>query len=216
MSAARIRILEMLSSGQITTDEAEALLLALRRPRTSLWQWIVHPLEKLQARQALLAAGVFALLQLAISLFLYVRFDGALDVHPTLAPISWVAALLDLGVALPMPAVVFLVAARLVGKQGRWIDCLSAVGIARLPLLLAGAMAGGLRETLHGVQEGGAGLLVIAFSVLSLVLLAWFLTLLVTGLRAVSDLRGGKLALTSVGAVLVAEVASKAALSLLS
>lgn len=216
MSATRHRILEMLHSGQIDVDEAEALLAALRRPRTPFWQWIVHPLERLPATQALVATGALALAQLAVALLLYVRFDGALDVHPTLAPVSWASALLDLGVSLPLLAVVFLIASRLVGRQGRWIDCLNAAGIARLPLIIAGAMAGAIRGALFGAKAGEPSLLVIVFSVLSLVWLAWFLTLLVTGLRAVSGLRGAKLALTSIGTILVAEVASKALLSVLS
>ena len=218
MNVARNRILEMLSAGKISPDEAEQLLAAVRGPSGSFWSWIFHPMERLQTPVAIALAVAAAAMQLVISLLLHVRFYGALDSQPARGDVGWDAALIDLAVAWPLTALIFFAAARLLAKQGRFVDLLAMVGVARLPLLAAGAIGGANREMLFGAAEGAArgesqtGLIVFGLGVT--VLVAWFVTLLVTGLRTASGLRGGRLAFAFVAALVVAEAISKAIVAL--
>lgn len=101
------------------------------------------------------------------------------------------------------------------GRQGRWVDCLNAVGIARVPLVVIGALAGALRGPLLDAPEG-PDVLVVVFAMTTLVMVAWFFTLLVTGFRAISGLRGARLVLTSIGVLFFAVLTSKLILSLAS
>lgn len=218
MNAARNRILEMLSAGKISPDEAEQLLAAVRGPNESFWSWIFRPMDRLQTPVATSIAVAGATMQLAIALLLHVRFYGALDSQPARGSVGWTAALVDLAVAWPITALIFFAAARLFARQGRFVDLLAMVGVARLPLLAAGAIAGANRELLFSVAElaakGQTPAVVIVIGLGAAVLSAWFITLLVTGLRTASGLRGGRLALAFLAALVVAEAISKVLVSL--
>jgi len=213
VNEARNHILEMLSSGRISSDEADRLLRALAR-RHSLWAWLFRPLEQLETRFAVLAAFVTALLQLAVALLLHVRFDGALDSHVTGARVAFTPAILDLAVAWPLTALVFFAVSRLFARQGRFVDLLAGVGIARLPLVAAGVITGSFRGVFLDAASGTVGPALVAVSLALVPLVVWFVALLVMGLRAASGLRAGKLALASVTAIVVAEVISKVLLGL--
>lgn len=218
MNVARNRILEMLSDGKISPDEAEQLLAAVRGPSESFWSWIFRPMDRLQTPVATSIAIFAGAMQLVIALVFHMRFYGALDSQPARDSVGWAAALIDLAVAWPITALIFFATTRLFAKQGRFVDLLAMVGVARLPLLAAGAMVGANRELLFRSVEGSArgevpaGVIIIALG--ATVLAAWFITLLVTGLRTASGLRGGRLALAFLAALVAGEAISKALVSL--
>ncbi|AKU92684.1 SHOCT-like domain-containing protein [Vulgatibacter incomptus] len=201
MNAPRLRILEMLAAGQINPTEAEQLLEAIRAPRGSVWTWLFRPIERLETGVALGAASVGAGLQLLVARLLEIRFDGVLDIHLAKPPVTWSVALVDLALGWPLTALVFVAAARLFARQVRIVDALALVGIARIPLVAAGALVGAL----HGASRGADS----AANLGTLVLFAWSVALLVTGLGAASGLRGGKLALAVIAAIAVAEAIAK-------
>lgn len=142
-------ILERLSTGEITRQEAEEMIGSLaKRARTT--EWLFFPMERL-----------------------------------------------PLGLALGLSA---------------------AVGVARLPHVLAGALGGFFRPTLveaaeRAAAEGSFPGAALAISGAMLPLSLWFFALLVTGIHTVAGLRGGRLALAAVVGLLVAEVLSKVALA---
>lgn len=218
MNVARNRILEMLSDGKISPDEAEQLLAAVRGPSESFWSWIFRPMDRLQTPVATSIAALAAVAQLVIALVFHMRFYGALDSQPARDTVGWASAWVDLAVAWPITALIFFASARLFARQGRFVDLLAMVGVARVPLVAAGAMVGANRELLFRSAEAAArgevsaGLIVIALA--ATVLSAWFITLLVTGLRTASGLRGGRLALAFLAALVAAEAISKALVSL--
>lgn len=213
MSSSQDRILEMLSAGTITPAEATELLEALRGPSEKHLDWIFQPMKRLTTAQALALAGGAALLQLLTSRF-QIRFDGALDLHLVSAAVPWATALVDLVLTWPVTALILFAVARPIAGQGRLVDFLSTVNVARIPLIASGLLSGVLRD--HFLRDPG-GLSVAAFAVTLVVVLcaAWHLTLLVTGVRTVTGLRGGKLALALVVGLVLAEVLTKFALKIL-
>lgn len=210
MNAERTRILEMVAEGKMSAENADRLLQAIRK-RPTVWQWLFRPLEVLETRTALLVSAGVAGLQLLASR-LPLRFDGALDLHGTQAPAPWPTSLIELAVTWPLVALIFWGAARLVARQGRFVDFLAAVGIARLPLILAAGMLGVFHPTFEEAAGGQPGTLAMVLALLLVPIVVWFIALLVTGFRTASGLRGAKLTLTTIGVLIVAEAVSKLAL----
>lgn len=214
MSGAKERILEMLSSGTITAKEADELLAALHGPKEHGLDWLFQPMKRLKTEHALALAGGAAMLQLAVSR-LQIRFDGALDMHTVRDAVPWSAAIGDLVLAWPITALLLFVVTWPIARQGRAVDFLAAVGVARIPLIASGALAAAFRDLLFVSAEGAHSVGSVAV-VLAIVLLAvWHVALLVTGTRVVAGLRGGKLALAMVLGLVVAETLTKVALAYL-
>jgi hypothetical protein len=224
-SADREQILESVARGELSPEEGNALLKALQRPAPRWWRRVFAPMETLSLPTALgislLAAGV----AVALSRF-GVRFDGALDTHLVHHDLSWATAAADLFVSWPLVALLFWAASR-VARQGRLVDHLAAVGVARVPLVAAGAVAALLRDQLPRAEElvleGGQPVLepgqlaaALFFGlVVALPMLGFFIVLLLTGFRTASGLRGARLAVTFIVTLVVAEVLSKLLLALL-
>lgn len=212
----RLRILEMVQAGTIRPEEADELLAALRHRRAPLSQWLFRPMELLQTGPALAIGAAVCALGLLLAR-LGARFDGALDLHTAPPPVPWGTAITDQLLAWPLTALIFWAIARPVAGQGRLVDFLASVGIARLPLLPAAAILVANREAsaeaVAKVLEGGMPSAAFLISTLATIPFnVWFFVLLVTGLRTASGLRGGKLAAVAVGAILAAEVLTKLAL----
>jgi hypothetical protein len=212
-------ILESVARGEITPEEGNALLKALERPRPPLWRWLLDPIELLSTPVALTLSALGALVGAALSRF-GVRFDGALDTHHVPSGVSLTTALLDLLVSWPLVAVLFFAASRVLARQGRLVDFLAAVGLARIPLLLAGValvfFADHLPRTAEQAMDPSQLLYPIIFAfVFALPCLAWFITLLVRGFRTASGLRGAPLVISFIATLLIAEVLSKLVLAVL-
>ena len=211
MNAERQRILELVAAGSITPEEAEQLREAVRAPKPPLAKWLFQPLELLSTQKTLLAGSVAAAAGVALGL-LHIRFDGALDMHVAREPVPVGQALIDHLLAWPLTALVFFLAARLVARQGRYVDFLAAVGVARIPLILAGLIGAASAPATLAAAQGTLSPVVLITGILMLPLLAWMIVLLVTGMRTAAGLRGVRLALASAGAIVAAEILSKLAL----
>ncbi len=209
--AQREQILEAVARGEVTPDEANALLKALNKPRPALWRWLFFPMEVLGTRTALLIGLVTAVGALTLSRF-DVRFAGAISARHVAQDVPWHLALADLFVSWPLTALVFWLAAKLAGRRGRYLDQLAQVGVARLPLVTSMAVMVAFfvghipRDPVEATKMPALAWALVAGLVVGLPALAWFITLLVTGFRSVTGLRGGRLALTFIAALIVAEV----------
>ncbi len=218
MSRDQERILESVHRGELSADEAHTLLEAMRRPRPPLWRRLLLPLEHMSSGAALgIACGVAAV-SLGLSR-LHLRFDGTLDTHLGSAPVAPLVAVLDLLVSWPLTALVFWAASRGFARRGRYVDHLSSVGVARIPVMLSALVLLAVNPLLPPMPPPGSDPLqidVAAWAVPGLLLaagtmpfLVLFIALLVTGFRTVSGLRGARLAGVFIGALVAAEVLSK-------
>ncbi len=212
MTTARDKVLEMVANGQLSSADAEELLAAMQPSGPSPWQWLFHPASLISTRLALGVGAVATLVGLGISRFAVI-FDGAFDVHRVLAAPSVATALAQQVVAWPLVAMVLWAAARVAGKATRVIDMFAAVALGRVPLTLTGVAALLIPATSN--LEDLLSLRVLISVALVLPLLVWGVGLMVTGFRAVSGLRGGRLATSAVIALIVAEVLSQGLLKLM-
>lgn len=217
MTAERERILESVARGELSPDQADALLKSLSSPRAPRWKWLFSPLELVSTRAALIASSLVAVGALVLSRF-SIHLDGALDTHLGSGPVPPAIAALELIVSWPLVALVFWATSRLIAKQGRYVDFLNAVGLARVPLIVSAValvfFADVMPRTPEQALEQGRLVYSVVFGlVFAVPLMIWFITLLVMGFREASGLRGIRLALSFLAALIAAEVLSKVVLA---
>lgn len=212
MSGVSERIAQLMESGRVSPSEARELLRAVERPRRSRSSRWLDPFESMDTGVGLgIAAGV-AVAQLVLSRF-SVRFDGALDLHLASQPPGLVVALSDGLVSWPLFAAVLWASGRLVAGEGRFVDFLWAVGVARAPLLVGAVLNRSLvddpealiRSVLEGPPDSAA--IWVAFGTLPV--LGWVLFWLYLAFRTASGARGVRGGLAFVVGVSVAEIGSK-------
>jgi len=107
-------------------------------------------------------------------------------------------------------------AALLSGRRGRFVDVLANTGVARTPMLLAGAGSWVVFRALSSFGSGAlvknAGVVAAGWAILCL---AWFIALLYQGYRAASGGRGVRAVVSFILAVVLAEVLAKLVLGAL-
>lgn len=217
------RIRAMVSDGRVDEEEGKRLLSALAdadgagaasAKGASGARLFVDPFVRWGGGGAALAGFAFALAGVAISQ-LGVHFDGFLDLHVGNAAPSTALAIGEQLVAVPLGAAVFWLIARLLGGSGRrFVDFLGAVGVAHAPAVIFAVPLSALvpvSSDMTRMTRMSPALLVII--VVALVCIAWQIALLFFGYRNASGLRGPRLGLSFVGAILVAEIVSKVVLS---
>jgi hypothetical protein len=213
MTSTEERIKELVRARGIEGPDAENLLASVRPaapPRSK------NLFERFSGEVTSAAGVAIAIAAIGVSR-LNVRFDGALDMHVTKTPVSLFVALCDQLVALPLTAVVMWIAARLAASTSRvrFIDVFGFVGAARfLNVLLAPPIALLNPHIPHDAAAKPTAALWFMI-VLAITMVAVHIVLLVQGFAATSRARGGRLATFFVIGLLVAEVASKVLLGVL-
>jgi hypothetical protein len=217
MSSSQEKVLEMVARGEISAEQADSLLGAMRHERSRLRKLLLHPLDAMTTEQALILSSIAACAGLALGAA-GVRFDGALDMHIGPHAVRLGLRAVDLVVAWPLPAFLFWLGARLRDKPVRVIDFLAAVGVARVPsVVCAGLLAlmPGAHRAADPVQyahEHPAQIAIIA--VVALGFVAWQIALLYNGAKTASGLSDWKSRLAFVGLLIAAEILSKVVLQL--
>jgi hypothetical protein len=213
MTSTEERIKELVRARGIEGAEAEDLLASVRPaapPKSK------NVFERFSGEVTSVAGVVIALVAIGVSR-MNVRFDGALDMHVTKTSVPLGVALCDQLVALPLTAVVMWIAARVAASTSRvrFVDVFGVVGVARfLSVLFAAPIA---LLTPHIPSDAGAKPTAALWImiVLAIAMVAVHIVLLVQGFAATSRARGGRLATFFVIGLLVAEVASKVVLGVL-
>jgi hypothetical protein len=214
------RVRNLAHKGVLPAAQAEALLEALNPaalPRRSV---LTDPLDRVSAERLVLVGLAATVVGLGVER-VGVRFDGFLDTHITASGPSFVTSVLDAIAAWPLAATLLWLVARTAGRQGRWIDFLGLVGVARVPIV-ACAVPSAVRALIQPppvLEPGqlptfGFGMLVtVVFAVTGLV---WSILILYRGFVTASGLRGGRRIAAAVIALLLAEIAAKTALAIVS
>lgn len=218
MTSHEARVRALVSSGQITESEGTRLVDALRQ-ETAGWKILFNPFDRLSTGAIWSVAIVTCAASLAMSR-LGIRFDGALDLHPTGAAPRWSMSLLDQMNAVALTAAVAWLVSLLVAKRGRFVDFVMTIGAARVPLIFIALVTHWLLPSaaemramvLSGSRPGPA---VVLASVLTLPFFFWFLALLYRAFVVSSGLKGLRAGLSFATAMVAAEVLSKVALVLI-
>lgn len=216
MTPYETQVRELARTGRITTDDAHRLVEALG-PREPRWMWLVNPFDRLSTTASWTIAVLVWLASVGVVL-LGVRFDGALDVHVAGRAPSLGLALFDLVNSVVLTSIVLWLTGLAFARQGRLVDYVAGVSIARAPLVLTALVALWIMpppaELLAMVQRPPIvpPARVLVGSLLTILGVVWFVALLNRGFRVSSGLRGATLGLAFTLGLIAAEVVTKLAL----
>lgn len=172
-----------------------------------------------------LAVGVVVIAALGVVAALTQQhLDGALDLHFTGKPVAGATVAIESLVAWLSLWLLFVAASAVFGGERDAVAHLASTALARFPMilaalvshaLLAGPMsaamsAAGSRITMDIQKLATPGFVV--GSLLVLLLVIWYITMLYFGFKEASKLRGGRCAGGFVVGIILAEVVSKLAL----
>lgn len=204
MTSPEDRIRDLVRARGIGGADAEGLLAAVRPPAPKRR----NVFERWSGEVTSLAGVVVALVALAVSR-MGVRFDGALDMHVVKTAVPITTALVDQLVALPLTALVMWGAARIASKRARFVDVLGVVGVSRLVTVVLAAPIALLTPHIPHEPTARPTAALWVMIVLAIICISVQIVLLVQGFRTVTAARGGRLAATFVGGLVVAELATK-------
>ena len=211
------RIHDLVQKGALPAEQGETLLDALKKePARKSPVWL-DPLERFGGERLALAGAAAVLLGAALRWF-GVAFDGFLDAHYAAAPPRWALVAVEAAVAWPLGALLFWVISLVAARQGRLIDFLGVVGVARIPALVMGVVMAiaallsppGITPD-HPPQLTGR---LIAIAVIACICLPWRIGMLYKGFSTASGLRGARSVLAFMVGILMAEFGSKMVLSM--
>lgn len=214
MTTSSVRIRELVEKGALPPEQAQALLAALNAPsaprRPSL---LLDPLMRFGGEWLSLVGAVAVLAGVALGR-LRINFDGFLDMHIGSHALGLPEASVQTLVAWPLGAIALWLAALLAGRQGRFVDFLGAVGVARVPLVIFSLPLAALIliDPPPVWQPGQMPQLQPALMALSMLAFAgviWSVVLSYRGFVVASGLTGTRRWAAFLAAVVVAEVSSK-------
>jgi hypothetical protein len=208
MTSTEERIKEIARARAIPESEAAELLAAVR-PKTSGKRSLF---DRWSGEVTSIAGVVVALAGVATSR-LGVRYDGALDLHIVPPPVALRAAIVDQVVAVGLTAVIMWAVARAFARNVRVVDVLGAVGVSRLPAVVASVPLA-LLVPLVPMPPGKPNAAVFVVALVALFAVGLQVYLLVLGFRTATGLRGGRLAKAFVAALVAAEILAKLALGI--
>jgi hypothetical protein len=207
------RIQELARRSTIDAADAERLLHAVRpEPVRAGGLW--NPFERWSAPKAALAGLLFALFIAGVGRF-GVRTGGVMSVRQDFHPFPFTATLVDQVFAYPFAALVFWGAALVFARHARLIDILGVVGLARAPVAVGVALA----AALSGHIDRGDTLknpYLLASIAFVLIAAGFQIYLLVVGFRTATGLRGARLTIPFVGALIAAELLGQLLVTLVS
>ena len=154
------------------------------------------------------------------------HFDGALDVHFS-GSVSWTQSIINNSVNVVCLALVLFLAGKIINHKTRLVDLLATVLIARIPFYpLAFCNIGNkaftsgdeiLQATLHQTPISADSIvMLVVIALITLTLLVWSVALLYNGYKVSVNGKGAKAIVLFIVAIVVAEIASKLLLVLVS
>jgi len=178
----------------------------------NLFRLMINPFSRITGWESFAIGLVIVVLSAIIGRYSYVCFDGVWDIH--------MSKHLTLGSALAMQLIstftlvlVMCVTGLIVSKGFRFIDVLGTMVFARIPLLLPALAGFYVHITPEEIMKKPLLFIVspslIIFGLLSLLVVAWEITLMVNGFKVSFNMKGNKLIVSFVVAFFVSEIISK-------
>ena len=178
--------------------------------------FIFNPFEKIAGEKALLIGTFFMLLGSVLAGLTNARFDGVLDLHFT-DHSDFTTALIDQLINIACLGIIFYITARISGAHHtRLIDIFGTFLLAKapyaiLPLLnLGGNMYSAGNALVSGDDISTSQWSVfILFTIALILFVIWSITIMVNAYRVSTNLRGNKMVIGFIFALIAAEVVSK-------
>ena len=179
----------------------------------SLVTWLFNPFYYWGGSKLFWIGACVILLHFPLAYLFDVRFAGAIDIHVTGIQPAWFTIFSDVSVAWISMSLCLFASAKIFNSPIRLIDIAGAVGLARLPILLAIFPAIFFAPDTTDIEElmnihGSELAWLITGAIIVLLFLIWFFILLFNAYKINSNLKGWKLGAGFVSAVIVAEAVS--------
>lgn len=184
---------------------------------------IFNPFIHIAGMKAFLYGLTFAVLSMVLGFLFNARFDGVIDLHFNEAVTIREVIFDQLNILISV-TVCFFIAGKVFAKNNvRWIDILGTSAFARFPFLvlpffnlnqkmwlITEKMIQSLITNPESVGLETADLVyLIISSIVSLLAIIWYITLLFNAYKVSTNLKNGRLIGSFIGALLLAEIISK-------
>ncbi|MCC5917408.1 MAG: hypothetical protein JJU02_08795 [Cryomorphaceae bacterium] len=180
------------------------------------WKFIFNPFNRIAGAEALLLGLVFLIVGATLAGITNARFDGAIDLH-FVEDSNFLTALIDQVINAVIITACFYLTAWLSGaKKTRIIDIAGTMLLAKapyalLPLLnLGGVMYGPGMALAAGDQPDATEMgIMILLSIPLIAFTVWSIALMVNAYKVSANLRGKRMVIGFIIALLVAEIITK-------
>ena len=189
-----------------------SLKINLQEKRNNLATWVFNPFLFWGGSKALWIGLLVVVIHIPLGYFFQIRFDGALDMHLGTVD-NLVRSLIDIVIAWVSMFSCMYISGKLFDSPIRFLDVAGATAIARVPLLLAIIPARVFFPKFRNLEEFYSMLdnqlwIFVTGTILLLIILIWFFVLLFNAYKVNSNLRGWKLGVGFITAVIAAEIMS--------
>lgn len=183
---------------------------------------LFNPFEKYSERSLLTSGILLTLIGSFLGYWFNARYDGIIDLHFS-STITFYEPLLDNLVNLLSVGLLLLLLGKYLNRKTRFVDILIATMISRLPIYLLsfsnyGNFLSGITEKvlIYTTPENFGQIPppellfpILLFSIISILFLAWFISLLYKGFKISSNAKGTKPIILFALTLILAEVISK-------
>lgn len=186
---------------------------------------LYNPFECLSEKRLLIFGTLLLIVAIMAAMLLSIRFDSALDLHMVSETVPLQTALIDLSVSILSMILMLFAAGKIYNGKTRIIDIVTTVFIARIPFLLItpfnlnqymGKLGTLILQTDNISALSTNDLILLSTnSILTLLILVWFVVLLWNGFKTATHAKGAKAVVLFVIGIISAEAISKVLLNLL-
>ncbi|MDL2320714.1 hypothetical protein LJC45_06250 [Alistipes sp. OttesenSCG-928-B03] len=184
----------------------------------SFWGFAFNPFTRIAGWQAFLLGLVFVAASGTFGTMSRVAFDGVLDVH-TGGNLTYGLSFMMLAIDIVSVVIIMWLTGVIISRTVRFVDILGTMTLARAPLLIAALV--GLTLPLPPVEvimlDPSAVFKswpMIVFGVVAGVTVIWHVALMYNAMRVSCGVRGAKLTVAFIFALIVAEALSKVAITI--
>ncbi len=186
---------------------------------------LFNPFERYPEKKLLLIGIICTSLSIYLASILDAHFDGAIDVHLVNEIVHIKSPLIESIISIGCLVLFIFIAGKIYNSKTRIIDIFVTVLIARIPLYLIlpfninhyySELALSLAVDPNNLQNLPQETLLktLVFSLVIFALVIWFFMLLWNGYKTATHAKGAKSIVLFILAIIIAEIASKALLSL--
>lgn len=183
---------------------------------------LFNPFSKIAGSKAFFAGLLFVLISSLLAYYFQTHFDGVLDVHFGEVKHWWIP-FVENGINIFSLFLVFYILGAILTKgRLRWIDILGTTVLARFPLVLMpfGNIGGHLQNLGESIVKNPSQVpelkfeveqivFLVCFVLLSICVLIWYVALLFNAYKISTNLKQGKLIISFISGLLLAEIISK-------
>jgi hypothetical protein len=192
------------------------------------WKILLNPFEKHSEKNLLFFGIIMTFLGSFIAYLTKARFDGIIDMH-VVDQIRFLEPLFDNLLNTLSLFLLFFLLGKRINSKTRWIDILSVSIISRIPFYvlplfnIEGLLAKITEKILNGIDfqnlsqppviEFSDLIILLVFTMVAVLCLAWFIALFWNGFRVATNTKGMKNIIFFIVFLLLSEVLSKMLIS---